>query len=857
LYKKLSTQSELGFFLQVDTAEKRKRLNNIYTQVAVDEKWPAGTRYSEVSEWTFTCRVQNPSDLSVYDACSFTYLDYAGGRLTEAADEEDGSSDFDDRFKAAEALLVLLDGQKLCALMKKEKIGIVWSINDLRNMIDVMQGSTKPVHFVISKWDVVEQSYTLEQIRDRLLEIDEFKNLVKFRNQAGSPVRLIPISAVGKGFAIAKPDGSMEKTGELPKPFQVEVPLACILPDMIKVMMDELIRKRNAELETPIKVKPDIGFFDFLGQLFADGMKTVQDLLPRKYRFASDSLERLIEWAETPAQQKIAFAARRTEELRREQEESLKKVANEETALSHAINCFVSIQNQLVYRFPSSEFKSTMTEIQAWRFLVSRNQFLDYRTVVAPDFMCEANIASLLAKAAEGDQTNDDCVYYREIHGSKVGDLTIIYRVMEAQARNLNPEIDGVLKDSFGREISFIEGLVIEGINTSISLTLEDLELNHQDLISDYRDFWEWVSPQPAIQSEMSILKCESVPLKLIQVSMYGISSLSSKPMKSTEDSSSKSEKLSSSNSFIFDGKIYFSKFIDDSRVLVHQYNKAILLIDLRNKDKEIEVLIKGNINRYINQIAFNIKSQLVCTANIASGDNNIVKIWDLNTSTERDIRENPRSELGRLNALAFSHDGEVVATDEKSRINSLVPINLVDTKVGGTRGEQLNLHESNVNCIESSPFDNIFASGDGKGFIRIWNWKSLSLIGSLPKHHSTVNAIAFSPSEKILVSGGDDGKIKIASYSSDLQKINDKGLLGEHSDCKGRVNTLAFSPDGKTVASGGDDGKVKLWNIKSKMQIKELSGHDKPVMSVGFSPNGKLLASGSKDKTVRIWQIN
>ena len=109
LYKRLSTQSELGFFLQVDTAEKRKRINNIYTQVAADEKWPAGTRYSEVSEWTFTCRVQNPNDLSIYDACSFTYLDYAGGRITEEADEEDESSEFNDKFKTADALLGLLD----------------------------------------------------------------------------------------------------------------------------------------------------------------------------------------------------------------------------------------------------------------------------------------------------------------------------------------------------------------------------------------------------------------------------------------------------------------------------------------------------------------------------------------------------------------------------------------------------------------------------------------------------------------------------------------------------------------------------------------------------------------------------
>lgn len=339
LYKKLSTQSELGFFLQVDTAEKRKRLNNIYTQVAADKKWPSGTRYSEVSEWTFTCRVQNPKDLSIYDGCSFTYLDYAGGRITEEADDEDGSSDFNLRFKTADALLGLLDGQKLCALMRKGKIGTVWAINDLRNMIDVMQGSNKPVHFVISKWDIVEQSYTLQEIRDQLLKIDEFKNLVRLRNQAGSPIRLIPVSAVGKGFAIAQPDGSMKKIGELPQPFQVEVPLACILPDMMQAMIADLVKKRESELKAPTEIKPDLGFLDVLGQLFAGGLKAVQELLPRKYQFADDILKTLIKWAETPAQQKVAFAGRRTEELKREQAESLKRVENEKTALTHSINC--------------------------------------------------------------------------------------------------------------------------------------------------------------------------------------------------------------------------------------------------------------------------------------------------------------------------------------------------------------------------------------------------------------------------------------------------------------------------------------------------------------------------------------
>jgi hypothetical protein len=276
-----------------------------------------------------------------------------------------------------------------------------------------------------------------------------------------------------------------------------------------------------------------------------------------------------------------------------------------------------------------------MSEIQAWRFLVSRNQFLDYRTVVAPDFMCQANIASLLAKAAEGDHTNDDSVYYREIHGSKAGDLTIIYQVIEAQARDVDPEIDGALKDSFGREIYFLEGIVVKGIKSSISVTFENLELNHQQLINDYREFWEWVSPKAAIPSEVTILEGEGNLLKYKQVPEYVISSLSSKSEQSNKTSSSNPDQSSLSDSFSFDGEIYFSKFLDDSRLLIHQYDKAVIILNL--KTYEQKVLIKGDWNRYIHQIALNADAKLVCTANVISPDRNILKIWDLNNSTERD----------------------------------------------------------------------------------------------------------------------------------------------------------------------------------------------------------------------------
>jgi hypothetical protein len=71
--------------------------------------------------------------------------------------------------------------------------------------------------------------------------------------------------------------------------------------------------------------------------------------------------------------------------------------------------------------------------------------------------MCQANITSLLAKSAEGDLTYENNAYYREIHGAKTGDLTLIYRVNEARANYIDAEAQGLLKDSFGREIFFIE----------------------------------------------------------------------------------------------------------------------------------------------------------------------------------------------------------------------------------------------------------------------------------------------------------------------------------------------------------------------------------------------------------------
>ncbi|MTJ16324.1 MULTISPECIES: hypothetical protein [Nostocales] len=142
--------------------------------------------------------------------------------------------------------------------------------------------------------------------------------------------------------------------------------------------------------------------------------------------------------------------------------------------------------------------------VEAWHFLVSRNRHLDYRTVVAPDFICQSKISNLLARVAEGDLTESKRGLIRQITGSKAGDFTIVFRVIKATEKCLNPEKENdILKDQFGREIYLIEGVVIKGIRNKKDCFVadQDIEEAHNLLMEAYRQFWEYSEPNSAISS--------------------------------------------------------------------------------------------------------------------------------------------------------------------------------------------------------------------------------------------------------------------------------------------------------------------------------------------------------------------
>jgi len=348
MFKALSTQGEDGFYLEVEDQMPRKLLNSIYTQIITGDIWPKGTRYSEVSEWTFTCRVKQPDNLEHYPACQFTYFDYAGGRLTDA----DKDAEFEGMVKQADAVLVLLDGQKIYSFIKNnnEQAVDIFLKKDLPSILKWIENCRVPIHFVISKWDLIQDEFSLKQVRDRLLTIPDFEQFIQTRNQAGSPLRLIPVSSVGSGFATLQPDGSMKKNpGAVPQPFKVEVPVACVLPDGLKAQLTELVKQqKNFENKNISNLNIWWGSLAFAAQFF----EMILPLLPDSFReIDKASVQKLLKFITSGTQTGNNFS----KELLKKQEESLKLVKDEQTALNHAIDSFLYVQQKLALEFPESE----------------------------------------------------------------------------------------------------------------------------------------------------------------------------------------------------------------------------------------------------------------------------------------------------------------------------------------------------------------------------------------------------------------------------------------------------------------------------------------------------------------------
>ena len=484
-----------------------------------------------------------------------------------------------------------------------------------------------------------------------------------------------------------------------------------------------------------------------------------------------------------------------------------------------------------------------MNKSEAWRFLVSRNQYLDYRTVVAPNFMCEAKTSSLIAKVAEGDLTERGIALYREIHNSKVGNLTLFFRVVEATTSDIGIEGNGVLKDSFGREIYLIEGIALRELRSDIVVTQEHFEEIHQQLGECYRAFWDCTITTSAMPSEPFILETENssiVCLKYINLKEYN---LDSKQQVSTELITPREQKKSWQclSTEEFESEISSVTFLPRGNFVAIRYGNNVVLYNLSEKQKTYYSAARQMLGGVSTPVAISSDGKLLASAMIESPDQNVVKLWDVNTKKETSFHGHRLFQFGRVLAVAFTPDSKKLVSAGNDETIYLWDI------AGDFEPQKFYGHSSPVRALVTSPDGQTLASGDRQGDLKIWNLKTRQESRSIKAHSSPINSLAFSADNKTIASGSNDHSIKLWNAKTGKEICT----IGQHT---AQVNSVAFSPDGKILASGSDDYSIKLWGIENQQEICTLSGHTREVTSVDFNSKGQI-ASGSKDRTIKIWE--
>lgn len=255
--------------------------------------------------------------------------------------------------------------------------------------------------------------------------------------------------------------------------------------------------------------------------------------------------------------------------------------------------------------------------------------------------------------------------------------------------------------------------------------------------------------------------------------------------------------------------------------------------------------------------------------------------LWD--TVTQQ-IAKRERLGQGVITALAYSHDGALLAT---SGLNGNVEIHVIGTDrtisiVGGAPTAQAVafLNEKEIAAISdnggilrlnltqeaqgrtfaglNSPALSVAVTSDGTtvaagsldGSVGLWDATSGDARRIVKTQLSKITALAFSSDGAWLAIGSNDDQPALAliNVASGDQKMLSTTI--------GAISALAFQPQSMTLVSSSADGTLRLWDATTgaQQQSLQIPKEQGLITSIVFSPDGSVMAIGALDGTVTLW---
>ena len=166
----------------------------------------------------------------------------------------------------------------------------------------------------------------------------------------------------------------------------------------------------------------------------------------------------------------------------------------------------------------------------------------------------------------------------------------------------------------------------------------------------------------------------------------------------------------------------------------------------------------------------------------------------------------------------------------------------------GGSDFELLG-HTAGVTAIVFSSDGKMVASGDAKGWIRLWNVARQRETHALAGHTEPVSAIAFSPDGRRLASSSLDRSVRVWDAETGRELVRYDRHMSP-------AVCVGWHPAGNLVASGEGNGSVHVWQADSGTAANSLPAIDEPVQAFWFNPRGDRLVAFSEGAAARVLTV-
>jgi WD40 repeat protein/transcriptional regulator with XRE-family HTH domain len=231
----------------------------------------------------------------------------------------------------------------------------------------------------------------------------------------------------------------------------------------------------------------------------------------------------------------------------------------------------------------------------------------------------------------------------------------------------------------------------------------------------------------------------------------------------------------------------------------------------------------------------------------LAAGSNDAtVRLWTMTNPASPVPAGSLTGLVGWINAVTFSADGRYLAA-----ANASARVQAWDVT---TQQLWLDLpHAEPVTSVTFREGDRALYTNGADGIARRW----LVPGPVLPTEGRQIVGMAFHPTRPLLVDGGIDTRLW------DLANRDHPSLLGPPvTTAPGSdrmTGSVALHPDGATLATAiRADNAIVLWDLSDASHPRQypnrLAGHTALIESITFSHDGRLLVTTGDDGTVRLW---